>query len=236
LTESKFDELIASALEQYTLDELREVIEDSSLDFDTSPIFRRRMVKMLQDPLRYLANRTRPRWQKVLRTAAAVFLCMLMLFGSAMMIPSVRAFVERVVVEWFEEYVSIWYTAADADDYDESNFIRYRLTGIPEGYEENVTMSLPYKENVTYKHSTEPPIYFDYCLSSSSGGIRVDIDNHSLTEITLNNSTAYCFYPTSGKMSILIWCDDQQEYVFKLSSRLPMNMLIALAESLTEIS
>lgn len=235
MTESKFDELIASALEQYTLDELREAIEDSSLDFDTSPIFRRRMVKMLRDPLRYLANRTRPRWQKVLRTAAAVFLCMLMLFGSAMMIPPVRAAVQRVFTEWHEEYVTIRFTEKDSGS-DEYAFVKWRLADIPEGYEENVVISLPYTETILFDHASKPQISFHYTIASASMGISIDIEHHTLTETTFNGAKAYCFYPISNKnQSNFVWMDEKEQYVYHISGCLPMDQLITLAESLIKI-
>ena len=134
MQDKAFDDLLREAVIEFVdrkyvqtmppINELEEIVKPSAR-------FKRRMAKMIENPKKYLRDLRRPMHLRILRKVAVVIIIISMLFGSAMLVPSVRAKVVEIVRSWFDdhtEYNIVSETTAEFPD-------RIEFGYIPDGYE-----------------------------------------------------------------------------------------------------
>lgn len=237
MSDSELDKAIKNALEELAYDEFLEAQQADLPEIIPSPRFQRRMHRLLRNPRGYAASRRRPVPLKIARTAAAVVLVMLTTFSVAMAVPSARAVVLGAFTEWYDEYISLRFHGNYNHEVENNAPIGWTLTALPEGYTETVAINNPAKTKITYSHTSHPQITFSYRLTSIQRNLGLDTEHTTPTEITLNGHEAYRFDQISPEYpNHLVWYDENQKYLFCLSSTLPMDTLLELAMSLTKNS
>ena len=105
MTEAEFDDLLRRALIQAVREEYAPVLAEAEAGPppDFSAHYRRRRLKMLNDPFGYVKRAARPVWRKALRGAACILLVAALAFGSLMAVsPTARAWVQEVFTQWLE--------------------------------------------------------------------------------------------------------------------------------------
>ena len=237
MSDSELDKAIKTALEELAYEEFLEAQQADLPEIIPSPRFQRRMRRLLRNPRGYAANLRRPLPLRFARTAAAVVLAMLTAFSVAMAVPSARAVVLGTVAEWYDEYISFRFHGNYNHEFENNAPTSWTLTAIPEGYTETVVISMPDKVNFTYTHTSKPTISFSYRSTLSQSNLGIDTEHSIQSTITLNGHEAYRFDQISPEYpNHLVWYDENQEYLFCLSSTLPMDTLLEIAMSLTENS
>lgn len=199
--------------------------------FPTSEKFERKMAKLRANPNRYLRKlkrAARPLWRKVLSTAAAVLVVLSLSLGAVMAVsPTARAWVQKVVVQWLEEYVGFQFRGDGV--YREGI---WGFTWLPEGFHE---VSATYWDGcgrVTYENQYNTKIFFDY--RPVVDGNQLDIDReHSVhyEEIVSGKKATIFVANEEGKNTFLIWTDDDQTIAFRLMGDVDDTVLLNMAEN-----
>jgi len=237
MSDSELDKAIKNALEELAYDEFLEAQQADLPEIIPSPRFQRRMHRLLRNPRGYAASRRRPLPLRFARTTAAVVLVMLTTFSVAMAVPAIRAVVLGAFEEWYDEYISIRFHVNYNHEFENNAPTGWMLTALPEGYTETVNISNPAREDITYTHPAYPQITFSYRLTSMQNDLMIDTEHSIQSTITINGHKAYRFDQISPEYpNHLVWYDENQEYLFCLSSTLPMDTLLEIAASLTKIS
>lgn len=230
MTDRELDDILYAALVVLNTPEYLELPDEP---FPTSPEFEAKMENMTADPNGYekrYRRAVRPLWRKVLTTAAAVLLVLSVSLAGVMAVsPTARAWVERVVVEWLEEYVGIHFKGED-----QSVGATWRPMWLPDGFtevdsDENTPPGYGY---ILYENGDGVQIDFNYAPIEEGNQFFVDEENSEYQEIVINGEKAYLFIAYNGsKYNFLVWSNSDKIVGFRLMSLLDSEGLIEIAKS-----
>lgn len=229
MTDRELDDILYAALVVLNTPEYLELPDEP---FPTSPEFEAKMENMMADPDGYVKKyrrAARPLWRKVLTTAAVVLLVLSVSLASVMAVsPTARAWVERVVVEWLEEYVG--FSFQGVDNQSEKN---WRLTWLPDGFEQVSEDYGPDFGYVVYASTDGGELFFDYKLTVDGNQYNVDIENKEYQLVKINGKSAYLFIANKeGFLNSLIWSSKDDSVVFQLMGNVGEKDLICMAENI----
>ena len=232
MTNTSFDNDIRSALIAAARIEFDSVLAGAdTAEIQFSAEYKRKMAKMLRQPMGYVRRQTRTTAQRILRTAASIALVISILFGAMMLVPSVRAAVGRVVVEWFETHTAFRFTGNGQGNTEHSSWYPEY---IPEGYSEEL-----YDDafgSVVIRFSKDSDI-ISLAYSSAEEGYTFYIDNEHSEErsITINQNDAILYATTHPNYpSHIFWMSDDENTAFLLYAKLSTVELIKIAESVSK--
>lgn len=230
MTDRELDDILYAALVVLNTPEYLELPDEP---FPTSPEFEAKMENMMADPDGYVnkyRRAARPLWRKVLTAAAAVLLVLSVSLAGVMAVsPTARAWVERVVVEWLEEYVGIK-VRGDINQVATN----WRPTYLPDGFHEvfsNENVEVGYC-TVVYENDELIQLDFNYIPAGKSGQFSIDREHSDCRIITINGHDGYLFETNiQGKTSFLIWSSSDKSEEFMLAGELDGDELFKIAES-----
>ena len=186
--------------------------------------FERKMQKLtsrVKHPIRY----------NVLRSAAAIILIILTLFGALMAFSSeVRA----SMIEWAKEtfWGSAQYVAsgnAEATQYD------YQLSVIPDGYRELHTIEAEDGRNYLYVNDSGNLLKFSYSYGTMASKLFIQTEFHTKVEGTVNGAAADIYITSNeNESSVIVWHDPETGTLLYIDAKMDKDSLIALAESVTK--
>ena len=234
MTDQEFTKKLTRALEDAAFVEHHDTPRAASDAL--SPAARRKIRRILRDPLGCARALERPVWLRAARTAAMVTLALLVSFGTIMAIPTARAYVQNIVAQWGENTFTVS-TTGETDKRARLDAEQWRLAYIPEGYTEQIAKTVLADHLICYTSTVGDPIYFtvrstnaDHELVLSTFEIKPEI-------ITINGHDAYVFEAEKWwRTSNLVWFDSKQEYMFLLTGQHPMETLLEMAHSLIKSS
>lgn len=164
------------------------------------------------------------------KRAAAVFVVLTsILFCTMLLNYEVRAAVKNTIVEWYDKFTSFIFQAetSDADKQKE-----WRPKYLPPGYNEISIEMLGKVTNIEYFNNEGDVIHFSY-KPQGNVNISIDNENHTIEINTVNGYEAYTAESEEdGFENGIIWSMD--EYTFSIWSKLPLENIIEIAESVSD--
>lgn len=232
MNEEELDELIRAGLLCHAAREVSALRAQSIPAPDLSTDYRRWERKFLSDPFKVAKRAARPTWQRFAYTAAAVLLALSLSFGALVAVsPTARAWVQRVMVQWFGEYASFEFVG-DADQAT-GELGAWYPTWLPEGYELVEETKLNALATVRYQNKDGQEILLAY-TSALDQAFFADNEHHALLPVVVNGDSAYLLYTVEdGYVSGLAWTDTTRNIGFYLGGFLTEDELIRIAESIS---
>lgn len=220
------DALLRAANERWEA-ELANVPTDGPMP--GSPAHLRWESRFLKDPFRRAGSAARPRWQKVLRTAAAAALAAALTLGSALAVsPQLRAW----VTEWYQAHISYRFTTsqslADLQPGD------WYIADLPAGYVETERDDGYALGSVRYEK--DPDHWIDFTYGPMTQGVLIDIDREDMeiTDTTVLGLPAQLYQATTEKkMNTILVFDEANAQYFAISTWENTDTLITMAESIS---
>ena len=223
---------------------VRDVLLDAAgLEFrqelaDTAPVpvsrrFQREMTAMLTDPAGWVRRKTRPRWQRMARFAAAVFLTVSLSLGAVLAAsPTARAAALRWVREIYDTYIVYRFSGRQ----DHGAMPLYALSALPEGYaevpEERVD-SAEYVERV-YQNNDESLLRFICYRMQQGSAMVVDTENMVVSDITVNGCPGQLYLSQDPTVSsAVVWADQGAGIQFTIDGFFDGADLLHMAESVS---
>ena len=228
--EDKFDKRLTSALLRTAeLDYCAGLPPVEELDRLVIPSkgFRRRMAKMLKNPIVYIRNQKRPPYLRALRAAAMIVLVLSVLLGAAMLNPTARAYIIRVVRTVFSGYNTYTYSEKTG----KSIRTDWEFGYIPEGFElvvQDITVDRSY-----YEYENVDKAYFIILIGGDSGTIYLDNEHTDFYQLEIQGETADIYKALDGyKMNSIVWYREAHDVIILIVGMLDINECIYIAENI----
>ena len=192
-------------------------------------VFSRRFEKKIEKLIRRVK---RPVRYKVLRSAAAVVLAIMTLFGALFAFsPEVRADVIRWLKDTFKEFTTYTNTGA-TEGTAEIEKHKYQLGMIPEGYRELTVIDQADGQTYIYFNESGLLLQFVYSLGEREESLFIKTEGFTQTTVSVNGITAD-FYLTANEKetNAIIWHNPKTGVLFQIYAKEDKDILIKLAES-----
>lgn len=201
------------------------------LSFDPSIHYQRNMRAMRKDPMKWMKNRERPVWKRVMRQVAMVLLVISVGFAGLMVaVPTARAAVIRWVTEWYETHIVYRYIGDNVTP--ASN--EYKITELPDGFSEVERIDLSNIVWVAYADGEGNVISFDYSYMHQGASSAVTTEDAIVTDITVKNMVGHFFEAKeSGEFNTITWIDERNNIQFTISGQFDKEALLHMAMSVS---
>ncbi|MBQ9536106.1 MAG: DUF4367 domain-containing protein [Clostridia bacterium] len=237
MTDQELDRLMRRVLLDAIELEENERGAGEQVAFTPSRAHRRQMRAMLRDPLRWAKNKTRPLWQKVLRSAAVVLLAVSVGFGGVLAVsPSARAAVQRWLTTWYERYVIYDYYGEEQSE----KLPLYEITWLPEGFVESIDERIerPNLVFIIYRKIGDEEnsiISMSYRYMQDGGGFSIGWQNAEVRPVKVNGMEGMLFLEPegSGIMSMVTWIDEEKNIQFDIQAEAGELDIMHMAESVS---
>lgn len=215
MTDEPLDELIRAALLRRAAGEAAKLRAHPIPAPALSSAYQRWERRFLADPFRRAKQAARPAWLRVTRAAAAILLTVSLSFGALMAVsPTVRAWVQRVAAEWFDEFAAFRFVRGDSQPDGELG--AWYPTWLPEGYELVEETQLNAFTSVCYQNEDGQKIFLT-CISELNQSLFTDNEHHKLSTTEVNGAPAYLLRAIEdGYASSLTWMDTTRNIGFYL--------------------
>lgn len=188
------------------------IVPDDGEPHVFSKRFERKMQKLVRranHPIRY----------QIMRTAAAVALAIVTLFGAVMAVsPEARA----AVIGWIKETFGA-YTHYESDDATTGDIkidpvkYEYHFSVIPEGYIELMSKDIPGGKQYLYVNDLGDILQFVYTYEMDSGNLFVKTGDCERYSGFVNNLPADIYVtPKENETNAIIWQDTQEGVMFEI--------------------
>ena len=228
MTDMELDGMMRRVL----LDALRNDEEDRGADcvFIPSKNHLRQMQRMLQDPLKWMRNRSKPVWKVIVQKVAIILLIASLGLGSVMVVsPTARAAVKRWVMELYETHIVYRFFG----DQLEGQMQHYELAELSEGYMETDRIENAISGSVLYENGCGGVICFDYhYMQQGSAGI-FDPYESDMIEVKVNGIDGLLFVPHDPEsMLMLTWIDERANVQFRIVATHDEKEILRIAENI----
>lgn len=213
----------------------KEFAEDFSNNEPVSatPNYRRQMIAMQNDPMKWAARRKRPAWKRFVKMVATILLTISLSLGALVAVsPTVRAAVIEWLVEWYEG--SVIYRFFGEPDFSEMPV--YEISNLPSGYEQvDVSYEEPNEVEINYENANGDIITFEYMRVEDGSAIIVSTEDMKITEVFVGDNLGHLYVSEDNQQSSLItWYDEAKEIQFMIDGYLSDHTLLEMANSVSE--
>ncbi len=195
--------------------------------------FLRKMEKLIRrtnHPIRY----------QIMRTAAAVALAIVTLFGAVMAVsPEARAAVVSWIKSSFHEFFE--YSNANpgantsSDDADEVPQYEYRLSVAPEGYREWKIAEKVDGKTYIYINDKEEILKFAYSYGAKIDRLFIKSDEYEQYSATINGVSADIYIAAEEQeTSVIVWEDPQEDTLIRIFAIADKETLVKIAETVVK--
>lgn len=177
-----------------------------------------RLIRRVTHPIRY----------NILRTAAAILIAILTLFGSIFTLsPEVRANVISWVKSAFHEFFQYSSTGTnEATEYE------YYLDEIPGDYRELNVLDRKDGKTYLYANSMGNILQFTYAYGARMDSVFVKTENYTQSTGIVNGIVADIYLTTQeNETNAIIWRDPDTDTLLCINTKADQDSLIALAET-----
>lgn len=172
------------------------------------------------------------RWREVpsvlRRVVAAILIVCTISFGVCMSVQPIRAEFVKMIMEWYDKFVAIFYVVEDTPP---SSIEEYREPQLQlAGTERVEVLKGDIINQIFYMKDSEIVYTYEQTVKLKAAS-NIDTENCIIEEISINNYLGNTFLYQDGRIAI-IWSDD--EYAYIISSFIPnINpyVLTSIAES-----
>lgn len=198
----------------------------------TSPKFQKWEKKLLADPFGYARKALRPTWRKVLNVAACVVLAVTVAFGGLMAVnPEARAWVSRIVTEWYEDHVRFSFREDKNGDLGV-----WEPSYLPTGFKEISVDDDPDLREVVFQNAEGESIIFEYCKVGDGNWIGINNEKTDYDTIELDGKTGYILRAAGiGQPSQLLWFDEDNRVAFLVMAYVSTEELTSIASSVEKM-
>ncbi|MCI8857229.1 MAG: DUF4367 domain-containing protein [Clostridiaceae bacterium] len=226
MTDQELDQL----MKQILLDAVKldmEELDKTDAVFTPSARYRRQMAAMQRNPLKWMRQKARPLWKRILRQAAMLFLVLSAGFGCVMVtVPSARGAAVRWMLEWYDSYAEYRYSGKIT-----SELPVYVPTCLPEGFEETIKDDFSSSISSVYEDSDGNVIYFDYWFMFDGTVFSIFTENQKVINITVNNHEGLYFEsPNPEGNNTITWIDEEAGIQFQIDARMDLTSILHIAE------
>ena len=193
--------------------------------------FERKMQKLIRranHPIRY----------QVMRTAAAVALAIVTLFGAVMAVsPEARA----AVIGWIKETFGVYtHYSSDTTNAEDTNTdpvkCEYRFSALPEGYMELMVKDIEGGKMHLYVDDSGNILQFTYSRNPENNSLFVKTENYDYYKDFVNNLPADIYIALQeNETNVIIWQNLQDGTIFEIHAMAGQASLIAIAETIEKI-
>jgi len=196
-------------------------ISDSSIPH--TPRYLRFEKKILRDPMGYVNRVSQSVSKRVMKTAAMIVLTIAVLFGLMMSIPPVRAFVFSVVEEFIDHNEHKTYETRSNEELGKCT-IGY----LPEGFD--VVSSSNAGRIICYDGYCDITLVYDYAYSSTL--MLVNNEDAVVRSAMVGEHSAVIYISSEvDRNNGIVWYDEVKKIQFCISSKIDIDELIKVAES-----
>lgn len=171
--------------------------------------------------------------RQILRRIAAVFLALLI--GGGLWL-TVDADASAAFRKWIQSVYenSIVYRFFNGTG-ELSSLGQYRLTWVPDGYEESYTDVFDSYILIEYGNKEGEKLYFYYTRLNDFGQIEAVLDEMMGPEEVTTGGMRGIFYQSKAptRFNELFWFDDEHNIAFQLSSSLEKSVMLHIAENVS---
>lgn len=181
-----------------------------------------KLIRRAKHPFRY----------NVMRSAAAILLVIVILFGMVFAIsPEVRASVINWIKSTFFEYSQ--YSSNGGEDNTE---YEYYFRVVPDGYSELTAIDSKDGKIYAYVHKDGYMMQLSYAHGNRDHNFFVKTDVHTHIEGFVNGNEADIYVTNDEKeTNAIIWRDEKTDTLFCISTKADKDLLIALAETVVKM-
>lgn len=233
LNERLFDAMLSTAVQEDFQNEIDEIdwLPDKAHVFSD-----RHNLQIKKILARHKGARRKANVRTFLKRATiAVLVVMSIAFSGLMSIKTVRAELYRIVTEWYDEHIDIFFEPSNNDEISDDKNLRHsgaRLPSyIPEDYELDELIKNSNAVVATYYNSSGEMLSFGQYVLPEGANISLNNEGLVIQRIRINGFDALLGLPhSSDDYSSILWTDN--EYVYQITARLDGDTLILIAESL----
>jgi len=225
----EFDNLLTAALYRAAELDYGDIPSDEELEqiLHISPQYKSKM-DMFFSKKRKKANQKqrRPIYAKLMQTAAVLLVTFTLLLGTLMLVsPTVRAEVIRFVRTWFEDRTEYF-----TPDYNNIIDKEWSFEYIPDGFELLDASETELQLFHVYQNSDNSLLM----ISISDGRQIIDNEHSELSHAVLENGNSVDIYESNDSIypSIIIVFDEASRLIITITSELPINELLMIAENI----
>jgi len=228
VTDQELDRL----MKQILLDAVKldmEELDKIDAVFTPSARYRRQIAAMQRNPLKWMRQKARPLWKRILRQAAMLFLVLSAGFGCVMVtVPSARGAAVRWMLEWYDTCVIYRYEGK----LPQHELPMYILTWLPEGFEEKTREDFPSMMSCKYEDSEGNRIYLVYWFVQEGRVSAIETENQSITSITVNGHEGLYFEsPNQEDYNTITWIDLESGIQFQIDACIDFSGILHMADS-----
>lgn len=218
------DALLESAVQSHFYSSINALDEkDLAGQLFFSERHKKRMGKLFAKQNKYVFPKAIIIWAK--RVAVFLLIVTSLIFGTLLLNPEVRAEINRVIIEFFDEYFSIRFPGAILVEPS-----RWIVTYVPPEYGDQEIIEMGPFQSVRYFNQSGEKISFDATLISDGVTMGIDNENHEKTYIKVQGVEALLLLTDNpGKHNGLLW--QREGYFFEIWGFLDQETLIKMAES-----
>lgn len=233
MTDQALDMLMRRVLIDALRKEEESVIEVMG-SFAPSQKHQRQMKEMLQDPLKWMRNKTRPVWKTIAQKVAVVLLIASVSLGGVMAVsPTVRATVIQWVTEWYETHI-VYRFLGDAIP---EKMPEYKIANLPAGFTENTEYRVenPGYIGVWYENQDGDVILFDYIYMQQGSAAGYVTDGSTVVPVEIEGLEGQLIKSNTPDISdsTLVWIDSKRNIQFSISAMLTDSEMVQMAESVS---
>lgn len=168
------------------------------------------------------------------RKIAAVFLAILISLGAWLLVDTeARASFFTWIKEVYETHIVYRFTG----DIPSGTLPEYRLGWLPEGYEEALVVESDSVHNVLYTNSSNDGIIFTYQHTHQGTLLELLTPENSETIYLADGQAAHYYRATDNDSTdSLIWIDTSTQIAYSISSALPLEDILHIAECITLVN
>lgn len=219
LTGCSFDSLLRQALVEAIWTDWGDTLKIEGSCSTHSPSYRRRRKRLLANPASYARQRTRPVWLRALRKTACILLVLLLMTGGVLCVsPHARDWALRTAESWLAGNHTTSSPAAPPSS-PEGAAGSWRLSYLPNGYVETMTLHSGQDTVVVYENAQHNRIRFEFRAYTEGDSLLAEYQIPYAKAVWVDQSVGLVFSSQSVIQSKhIVWADDQAQISFHITA------------------
>lgn len=220
------DEMLAEATAEVNDAMLKSLPNESECDHQFSHRFERKMKSVIR-------RAEHPTIYRIVYRAACLLLILVFSFTTILAVsPTARAAFFGWIKETYESFVN--YHLEDTESNNVSNLV-YRIEELPPEYTEIAISEDVNNYMGIYADPDGNLLYFSYSTSPDTAYFSVKAEGATLLNVSVAGNPADLYLSEdSTKSNCIIWCDEENNAILYISAMLDKDMLLKLAESVSQ--
>lgn len=197
--------------------------EASACNHPFSTRFERKMNRVIR-------RTNHPVLYRVLRSAASIFLVMMLGFGSVL---AINADAREIVFGWVRNQYESFYNYLFDGPSNREDSTQYYPGWVPDGHRLITTYEIDGGESYIYYDENERITQFSYSSNPASLEMYIQCVGYEQREVIINGLVGVLYIsPNDSEASELVWEDNEKGVIFNVSAHIGEKELIRMAEKI----